>query len=196
MKELLLLFLNYLMIFLMYLSKKPCRCAFLIKKTNHPANFSAHPFFQKSPQVLHALRHLMRMRNFTAAAILLIFSLSAFSQGRPARSGVQGMNNGRFYGRIVDEKNDKGIDAASVQLIASKFDSLSRTRRDTIIAGMLTHKSGDFSLENLPVRGRYRLSVSAIGFKSVEQPVSFNMNFSPGQDMSQAMAALDKDLGQ
>jgi outer membrane receptor protein involved in Fe transport len=135
------------------------------------------------------------MRNFTAVATFLLLSITAFSQGRPARGGGQGMNNGRFYGRIVDEKTDKGIDAASVQLIGSKFDSTTKTRRDTIIAGMLTRKSGDFSLENLPVMGRYRLLVSAIGYKSVEQPVSFNMNFGRGQDMSQAMAALDKDLG-
>jgi len=135
------------------------------------------------------------MRNFTGIAILLLFSVSAFSQGRPARGGGQGMNNGRFYGRVIDEKTDKGIDAASVQLIASRFDSLSRTRRDTIVSGMLTRKSGDFSLENLPVMGRYRLSVSAIGYKPIEQPVSFNFNPRSGQDMSQAIAALDKDLG-
>src|SRR4029079_6392509 len=135
------------------------------------------------------------MQKFTTAAILLLFSMSAFSQGRPARGGGQGMNNGRFYGRIVDEKTDKGIDAASVQLIGSRFDSVSRKRTDTIISGMLTHKSGDFSLENLPVRGKYRLSVSAIGYKPFEQPVAFNFNFTPGQDMSQALAALDKDLG-
>ena len=126
---------------------------------------------------------------------LLLLSLSAFTQGRPARGGGQGMNNGRFYGRIIDEKTDKGIDAASVQLIRSTIDSASKKRRDTVIAGMLTRKSGDFSLESLPVKGRYRLFVSAIGYKSSEQPVSFNLNFSQGQDMSQAMAAIDKDLG-
>src|SRR6476661_7971027 len=123
----------------------------------------------------------MHMRNFTGAAVLVLLSLTTFSQGRPARGGGQGMNNGRFYGRIIDGKTDKGIDAASVQLISSRFDSVSRTRKDTIIAGMLTHKSGDFSLENLPVRGRYRLAVTAIGYKSSEQPVAFNFNFTPGQ---------------
>jgi outer membrane receptor protein involved in Fe transport len=135
------------------------------------------------------------MRNLTGFVVLLLLSLSVFSQGRPARGGGQGMNNGRFYGRIIDEKTDKGIDAASVQLIRSKFDSASKTRRDSVISGMLTRKSGDFSLENLPVMGRYRLLVTAIGYKSSEQPVSFNLNFSPGQDMSQAMSAIDKDLG-
>ncbi|HUQ66422.1 MAG TPA: outer membrane beta-barrel protein [Flavitalea sp.] len=135
------------------------------------------------------------MRTFTGTLLLLLVSLSLFSQGRPGRGGGQGMSNGRFYGRIVDEKSDKGIDAASVQLIGSTLDSVNRTRLDSMISGMLTRKSGDFSLENLPVMGRYRLLVSAIGYKSIEQPVSFNINFIPGQDMSQAMSALDKDLG-
>ena len=137
----------------------------------------------------------MHMRKLLGLIVLLVTSLSTFSQGRPGRAGGQGMNNGRFYGRIVDGKTDKGIDAASVQLIGSKFDSLSKTRRDTIISGMLTRKSGDFSLENLPAMGKYRLSVSAIGYKTTEQPVSFNLKFGPGQDMSQAMASIDKDLG-
>jgi outer membrane receptor protein involved in Fe transport len=135
------------------------------------------------------------MRNYTGLFVLLLVSITSFSQGRPGRGGGQGMNNGRFYGKIVDEKTDKGIDAASVQLIGSRFDSASKTRRDTIISGMLTRKSGEFSLENLPVMGKFRLSISAIGYKSIDQPVSFNLNFAQGQDMSQAMAALDKDLG-
>ena len=105
------------------------------------------------------------------------------------------MNNGRFYGRIVEANSEKGIDAASVQLIASRFDSITRTRRDTIIAGMLTRKAGDFSLENIPAFGKYRLSVSAIGFKNYDQPVAFAFKPGKGQDMSQLLSALDKDLG-
>src|SRR5215212_4783195 len=100
--------------------------------------------------VLLYVGHHMFMRNFTGTIVLLLLSFSLFSQGRPARGGGQGMNNGRFYGRIIDEKTDKGIDAASVQLIGTRFDSVAGTRRDTIISGMLTRKSGDFSLENLP----------------------------------------------
>src|SRR5688572_27408409 len=135
------------------------------------------------------------MQISTCLFVLLLVSFTSFSQGRPGRGGGQGMNNGRFYGRIVDELTDKGIDAASVQLIGSRFDSASKTRKDTVISGMLTRKSGDFSLENLPVMGKFRLLVSAIGYRSVEQPVSFNANFVQGQDMAQMMAALDKDVG-
>src|SRR5699024_4859741 len=136
----------------------------------------------------------MAMQNFTVLLFCVFISLYTFGQGRP-RGGGQGMNNGRFYGRIVDEKTDKGIDAASVQLITTKFDTINKTKRDTIIAGMLTHKSGDFSLENLPVMGRFRLLVTAIGYQSSERPISFDLKFGQGQDMSQMMSAIDKDLG-
>src|ERR1700761_2538960 len=49
--------------------------------------------------------------------------------------GGQASNIGHFYGRIVDAKTDKGMDGVSVQLIQSKFDTVSRKRRDTVIAG-------------------------------------------------------------
>ncbi len=136
----------------------------------------------------------MRMQNFITLAVCVLLTAATMGQGRPRGGGGQGMN-GRFYGRIVDEKSDKGIDAASVQLISTKFDSLSKTRRDTIIAGMLTRKSGDFSLENLPAMGRFRLLVTAIGYRGSDQPVAFDVKFGPGQDPAQMMAALDKDLG-
>ena len=168
---------------------------FRFARQHIPELKAAHHFFFFIAHVLQYRRHLIRMRNYTGLFVLLLVSITSFSQGRPGRGGGQGMNNGRFYGKIVDEKTDKGIDAASVQLIGSRFDSASKTRRDTIISGMLTRKSGEFSLENLPVMGKFRLSISAIGYKSIDQPVSFNLNFAQGQDMSQAMAALDKDLG-
>jgi outer membrane receptor protein involved in Fe transport len=147
------------------------------------------------PHVLEALGHLMHMQKYFGLTMCVLLSIVSYSQQRPRGAGLQGMNNGHFYGRIIDEKTDKGVDAASVQLIGSKFDTVTRARRDTIISGMLTKKSGEFSLENLPVMGRYRLAISAIGYKSIEHPVSFDVKFGPGQDMSQVMAAIDKDLG-
>ncbi len=41
--------------------------------------------------------------------------------------------------------------------------------------------------------GRFRLNISAIGYKTIEQPVAFDLK--PGGDPSQMMAALDRDLG-
>ena len=103
------------------------------------------------------------------------------------------MNIGRFYGRIVDSKTNKGMEAVSVQLVQSKFDTVSKKRKDTILAGMFTPKSGNFSFENLPIFGNYRLTVTAIGYKPIDQKVAFEMKMGQG-DMSQAMAGVDKDL--
>lgn len=139
------------------------------------------------------------MKKTILATFLLIFSLSLFAQipgGAGAvrgNAGGAGMNVGHFYGRIVDAAANKGIEAASVQLIQSKFDTLTRKRKDTILSGMLTDKRGEFSIEGLPIMGNYRLKVTAIGFKAIDQKVGFE--FKPGGDMSRAMSAVDKDLG-
>jgi outer membrane receptor protein involved in Fe transport len=112
--------------------------------------------------------------------------------GRP---GGQQMNIGHFYGRIVDRTTNKGLDAASVQLIQNKFDTASKKRVDAVVGGMLTGRNGDFSLENLPVFGQFKLVVTAIGYKKIEQKVAFDIKMGPGVDRSQLMSAVDKDLG-
>ncbi len=115
--------------------------------------------------------------------------------GRPGMGGGQNMNMGRFYGKIVDSKTNKGIEAVSVQLIQSKFDTVSKKRNDVVIGGMFTNKNGEFSLENLPIMGNFKLKITAIGYKTLEQKVAFEMKFGQGTDMTQAIAGIDKDLG-
>src|SRR3954467_7102869 len=83
--------------------------------------------------------------------------------------GGQQMNVGHLYGRIIDKATNKGLDAASVQLIQNKFDTVSKKRVDVVIGGMLTSRNGDFSLESLPVFGQFKLVITAIGYKSIEQ---------------------------
>ena len=120
------------------------------------------------------------------------------------RNGGQAPAIGHFYGKIVDSKTNKGIDGVSVQLIQTKFDTATKQRKDVAIAGMITEKKGDFSLENLPVFGNFRLRVTAIGYKAYEQKVAFDMKMgrgaaqAPGQggaDVPQVLSGLDKDLG-
>ena len=113
------------------------------------------------------------------------------------RAGGQNMNVGHFYGKIVDAATNKGIDAASVQLIQNKLDSATKTRKDVVVAGMLTDKKGEFSLENLAVLASYKLKITAIGYKAIEQKAVFDMNMGaakPG-DFTSMINAVDKDLG-
>ncbi len=144
------------------------------------------------------------MKRIVTFLLLSCFGFASFAQypgggqrGGQGRGGGQGMNIGHFYGKIVDKKTSKGVSAASVQLIQSKMDS-SQKMKDVIVSGMLTKNNGDFTLENLPVMGNYRLFVTAIGFKPYEQKVSFDLKMGgggAGGGMEQALAAADKDLG-
>jgi outer membrane receptor protein involved in Fe transport len=63
---------------------------------------------------------------------------------------------------------------------------------------MLTTNTGDFSVENVPLFGRYKLKITGIGYKAIEKQVAFDMpnrnNMSNG-DPSAMLGALDKDLG-
>jgi len=132
----------------------------------------------------------------------LVFSclagmVSAQFPGAGGRAGGQNMNMGHFYGKIVDAATNKGIDAASVQLIQNKLDSVTKKRKDVIVAGMLTDKKGEFSLESLAVLATYKLKITAIGYKSIEQKAVFEMNMGsakPG-DFTSMINAVDKDLG-
>lgn len=113
--------------------------------------------------------------------------------GRPGGGNPQAMNIGRVYGKIVDAKTNKGLEGVSVQFIGSKFDTATRKRRDTVLAGMFTRNNGDFALEGLPMFGQFRIKFTTIGYKEKEQAVAFQMR--GGGDMSQALSAIDKDLG-
>src|SRR6187397_2357985 len=132
--------------------------------------------------------------------LLVIFSvhLSAQVLAPGNRGAGQNMNMGHFYGKIIDSVTNKPIDAASVQLLQNKFDSITKKKKDVIVSGMLTTRKGEFSLENLPIMASYTLLVTAIGYKPIQLKPSFTMNAKggrPGGDMSNMLSAVDKDLG-
>ncbi len=136
------------------------------------------------------------MRHFFFLALSFL-ALNAYSQipGGGGRNGQQ-MNMGRFYGKIVDAATGKPLEAASVQLYQNKFDSTTRTRKDVLVNGQLTEANGDFSLEGLNIMTSYKLKITAIGFKTIEQKIAFEMGRpTPGADMSQMLNKIDKDLG-
>ncbi|MBI2730855.1 MAG: TonB-dependent receptor [Sphingobacteriales bacterium] len=143
------------------------------------------------------------MRRFCLTAIASVLLLSGiyaqFPGGGQGRAGGGNMNIGRFYGKIIDAKTNRPVDAASVTLVQSKFDSVTRKRKDIIIGGQLTKANGDFSIENLPIAGNYKLKVTAIGYVAFEEKVAFEVKMpqggSQGGDFSQMVGGFDKDLG-
>ncbi len=134
------------------------------------------------------------MRNFYLFFIAFFISTNLFAQYPGAGNrGGQSMNLGHFYGKVVDETG-KPIESASIQLSQNKMDTVSKKRRDFVVAVLLSDKKGDFSIDKLPVLTTYQLLITAIGYKTFNEKVAFNLK-TGGTDMSQMLNAIDKDLG-
>ncbi|MSP08647.1 MAG: TonB-dependent receptor, partial [Chitinophagaceae bacterium] len=138
------------------------------------------------------------MKQKIIIAFLFFFThLVSFAQ-RPTdlapKAAAGNMNMGRYYGKIVDA-NKKGIDGATLQIKGTKYDPVTKKTSETILGTQLSASNGDFSFENLPVMGNLKLVISAIGFKKIENTLSFNIKMGGGQSMQQMMAMVDKDLG-
>lgn len=145
--------------------------------------------------------------------LLLCFTLKITAQNPGGQGGEQRqMNIGRFYGKVIDDATGKGVGYASVQLIGMKYDTAERKMVKGMVAGQLTEENGEFSLENLPVRGDFTLKIAFLGYAAIEKTVSFGVpgrgpnsgekpgqsgNAKPGQNGGSGMnaGAFDKDLG-
>ncbi len=144
-------------------------------------------------------------------SLLFVFSASQMAAqtwpgapGGGSPGGGQQMNIGRFYGKVVDEKN-KGVGYATVEIYGMQFDTLTKTMKERQITGQITADNGDFSLEKLPIVGDFTLKVSFIGYAEIRRPVSFGIKpptgapgTAPGGGMPGGIGAganFDKDLG-
>jgi outer membrane receptor protein involved in Fe transport len=137
------------------------------------------------------------MKNiFILASLLLIQMISnaQYPAAAGARAGGANMNQGHFYGKIVDA-NKKGIEGVTLQIKGSKFDPVTKKTTEAILGTMLTATNGDFSFESLPVMGNFKLNISSVGYKKLEKQLSFGIKMGGGQSMQEMMALVDKDLG-
>ncbi len=146
------------------------------------------------------------MRTLLFAFILFSFQVTIQAQmptgmmGGARGAGGQAMNVGHFYGKIVDNKTNKAIEGVSVQLTGNKFDTVTKKMKETILSTQITKANGEFSIEGLSVIGKFNLKLSAIGYKSVINPISFGLKMPQGgaptaASMQQMIAQADKDLG-
>ena len=137
------------------------------------------------------------MKNIYILISFLMIQTSLLAQIPPtvaARMGGANMNQGHFYGKIVDA-NKKGIDGVTLQIKGTKFDPATKKTSEVILGTMLTSANGDFSFENLPLMGNFKLSISCIGYKKLEKQLNFGIKMGDGQSMQEMMALVDKDLG-
>ena len=137
----------------------------------------------------------MKYISILVFAFLLQFNSYAQYPGAASRGAGAGANNmGHFYGKIVDS-NNKALEGVTIQLKGAKFDPVTKKSKDLILGTMLSAANGDFSFDNLPVMGNFKLIVSGVGFKKLEKVLSFNLKMGAGQNMQDMLAMVDKDLG-
>jgi outer membrane receptor protein involved in Fe transport len=110
---------------------------------------------------------------------IIAISLCAQIENAPGKKpGAAGA--GKLFGKIVDAKTNKGVDAASVQLFQKNNDQLA--------GGMLTKPNGDFDISNLSTTDTFRLVATAIGYAKQEIVITFDKT-------AKGNATVEKDLG-
>src|SRR5690349_3772840 len=109
---------------------------------------------------------------FFVLSCLLSIAQPPGGGGQPKGNFAPAANNGHFFGKIVDAKTNKGLNGATVLLTTSKKDSSGQIR-DVPVTTTLTAPNGDFSLEQLPVRGNFTFRASNIGYGDYTEKVSF-----------------------
>jgi len=147
-------------------------------------------------------------------SIILSFAFTgiSFAQMPFGKGAPQGkMNIGRFYGKLINDKTGKPVATATVMLMRSETDAKTGKKKPVIVKGTNSSDNGEFSLDEIPVLGTYKLTVTIIGYKPYEKEIYFDLSalaklkgMSPDKvDISQGMPAnagtalnaLDKDLG-
>lgn len=127
----------------------------------------------------------MKQQLLLLAAFFTI--LGAAAQQIPMQSGRA--QSGRVYGKVIGSKTNKGLQSASVQIAITTADSTAGSTKDSVIAGMFTQANGDFSFENIPFADSLKLIITAIGYRTFEQPLRLKVNAATGA------ATPEQDLG-
>jgi outer membrane receptor protein involved in Fe transport len=145
------------------------------------------------------------MKNiFFFLSVMVSLSIAAQQpSGRPQSGGQRPapVNAGHIFGKVVDSSG-KVMSDVSVLLLQTRFDTVSKQSKQVLLKGVTTQSNGDFSFEDLPVRGTLTLKISAAGFQALEQNVSFVLpgggkpTTSTEQPLAQPVApSFEKDLG-
>lgn len=144
-------------------------------------------------------------KNLLLMLLMLTASLYAAAQfpGSSGRPGGGAPAIGHVYGKVTDDNGD-GINGASVYILQTKFDSATKKRKEILLKGLTTKSNGDFDFSELPIMPPLKLKISATGFGSIEQVVSFMPKRDSTQpkpaaggtpNMAAMMGNMDKDLG-
>lgn len=114
-------------------------------------------------------------------SLVLVFLVS-LGYGQPPGGQGRGASVGRFYGKVVDIENNKGLEYSVIQV----FDAKSYTENPKLLTGGLSSANGDFSIDQVPVGQALKIKFSLIGYTEV----TIDATLTPS-----GMGAPEKDLG-
>ena len=94
---------------------------------------------------------------FPAVFLFLMVNAQVDPEPQPGAVSNLQIKTSRLYGKLVDPRTGKGMEAISVQLLLAATDSA--------LYGQLTRPNGDFSFSDLPAADSFHLVISATGFE-------------------------------
>lgn len=108
----------------------------------------------------------------------------------PRRSAKKGV-----FGKVVDSKSNKGVEAASVQVFLLERDSIGK-RTEQLIGGMLTQPNGDFNFIGLNLPDSFAVRVSAQGYADNSKIIGMDRTDqgNPGMDVGNIKLANQADM--
>ena len=141
----------------------------------------------------------MRLKILLIAFVCLSF-IRGWSQDQPVEETSfdaiprASLNKGLF-GKVVESKASKGVEAASVQVFAVLRDTAGQ-KYDSLIAGMLTKPNGDFNFIDLSLPDTFSVKVTAQGFAENEKTVVMDRSDKAnlGMDVGNIKMASEADL--
>lgn len=114
-------------------------------------------------------------------------TLSAQEEQEAIRDNDPGrlqVKTSKLFGKLIDSRSMKGLDAASAQLYIVRGAGL----EDSLVRGMLTKSNGDFLFTGIPADS-FRLVFSALGYEEME----IRLSLSAGSNADPRF--FEKDLG-
>ena len=130
-----------------------------------------------------------------SASLVQAQSPNGTSAGNAVRKQGQ-PSTGQIFGKVVDSAG-KGIGSASVMLLESRFDTVTKKTKEVLLKGVNSQGNGDFRFEDVTARGALKLEISATGFTPIKQNVGLEKPGStqPGQAAGVPAPGFEKDLG-
>ena len=141
------------------------------------------------------------MKKILLLIVVIIITANLYAQvpqGIPSNNaGMEASKNiGHVYGKILDE-NGKPVNGASVLIMETKMDTVTKKMKQLLVSGMITKGNGDFDFVELPVMSKLQLKISNSGYKALDQNISFMPKREAGAvpPTQGNFPSFEKDLG-